>query len=76
MIIDFKKVGAVAALVVSVGAATATLDQWRPWAKETEFIAIADVSLQTAINQRYDFLILERRELAQCQQSGGNCIQI
>lgn len=76
MVIDLKKIGAAAGLIVALGAAGATLDEWRPWAKASDFTVIAGVSLKTAIAQRYDFLILERRELAQCQQAGGNCTHI
>lgn len=70
------QIAAAVAFVGSLGAAYAAYDQIRPWPSRSAFEDVAGVSLKTAINQRYDFLVLERRELRKCEQQGGNCTQI
>lgn len=62
-------------ILASAGAALG-IETVRPWAWAWDLREIAGVSLTTAINQKYDFLALERRELRLCEQAGQDCILI
>ena len=65
---------ALGAVVLVAGAAGAFgIKDLRFWAWASEIREIAGVSLTTAINQRYDFLALERRELRLCERARNDC---
>ena len=67
--------GTLSALVL-IATAWAAYDDIRPWPTRAEFIDVAATSLTTAINQNYDLLTLERRELRLCEKSGQDCTTI
>lgn len=59
-----KGISIVLGIIISLGGATAVIDQYAPWAWSGEFKEVADMSCTSAINQRWDMILTVEKFIA------------
>lgn len=64
---SWKMIGSMLAAVVLVGSAAATVDQWAPWVKETEFRLVANDSYNGLIVQANQQIIDTERAIREAE---------
>ncbi len=66
-----KGISVVLGILVSMGGIVAIIDQYAPWAWAGEFKEIAGMSCSTAINQKFEMLLITEKQLLEAQAVGN-----
>lgn len=54
-------------LIVTAGAAWATVERWTPFALQSDFMVIASMSTDTALNWKFDQILTVERQLREAE---------
>ena len=76
MVRQAKIIGIIAGAIASVGAAAGVILKYQPFAWADDVVELAQVSYPTAINQRWDMLLILQSRLDEAKKRGDTATAV